>query len=102
MADSKCCASWKYSGTGLVRSMLIGPLALGSRSGIVDIRRVIRLACLYILTTAELARNPDRCRLLLAGQAGSPARQVPIFVYSLFTRTYRLLTGHNHRGHHPV
>jgi hypothetical protein len=39
MADSKWLASWKYSGTGLVRSMMIGPLVLTSRSGIIVIRR---------------------------------------------------------------
>src|SRR5277367_2088645 len=37
--------------------MVIGPLVLRSRSGIVDIRRVARLICLHILTTAELTRN---------------------------------------------
>src|SRR5262249_37200898 len=61
---------WKYSGTGLVRSTLIGPLALGSRSGIFGIPRVIRPVCLYILTTAEFGWKPDRYRPRLALPAG--------------------------------
>src|SRR5215469_2440435 len=92
--------------------MLIGPLGLGSRSGIVDIQRVIRLVCLYILTTAELARKPDRYKLRPVfaagpGQVGTYVDRArgPVSsnsISSLFIRTYRLLTGHTRRGHHPA
>src|ERR1700730_13393682 len=104
--------------------MVIGPLVLGSRSGIVDIRRVARLVCLDIVTTADLTRKPGRYKTPRGRvardssaairselgpprpfQGNAPRAQRPARSTSLSTlsiHTHRPFTGHNRRRHYPA